>query len=1063
VNADRAAAPSAAELTCDACGAQFAPAAKFCSQCGARLTHSTRAAEYKQVTVLFADVVHSMDIAAAVGPERLREIMAEVAGRSAAVVKRFGGTVDKFTGDGIMAVFGAPVALEDHAVRACMAGLAIQEDAKQVAVDVEVCDGIELSLRVGLNSGQVIAGEIGTGPFGYTTIGEQVGMAQRMESVAPPGGVMLSASTARLVEGAAALGERELVHIKGAGQPVPAHRLLGMADHREPVRRAESNLVGRQSELSAVERMLARAIDGHGSVVGVVGPPGIGKSRLVREVSAMAAECGMEVFTTHCESHTSQIPFHAIGRLLRATNGVEGLDAQAARDALRERISDVDPESLLLLDDLLGIADPTAQLPVIDPDARRRRLTTLVNAASLARERAAVYVVEDAHWIDAVSESMLVDFLAVISQTASLVIVTYRPEYHGALAQLSSGQTIALEPLSDDESAALITELLGPDSTVAPIGKMIAERAAGTPFFAEEIVRELTERGVLRGNAGAYTSTTEVAEISVPATLQATIAARIDRLDRSAKRTLSAAAVIGARFSVDLLTALGVEPFVDALVMSQLIDHVGSTDRDDYAFHHPLIRAVAYESQLKSDRAELHRRVAAAIEAREPEAADERAALVANHLEAAGDLQAAFEWHMRAGSWLTHRDIAGARMSWERARQVADRLPADVEGGIAMRIAPRTWLCATIWRVSGSLDDTVFEELHELATAAGDKRSLVIGMTGRVQLLQFYGKYAEASELASRHVELLDSIGDPELTVGLMITPVIVKWSAGEVTEAMKLSQRAIDVSGGNPTMGNMMVGSPLALALVMRASARCALGITGWQEDFDKAVTLARATDKFTFCAVVMFKYIATQSWALLPDDHALQDTAEALEIAKQFGDDFSLTNAEFTRGLILVRHEKADRQLGFEMLAGARRVALEHRNLIVAAWCVDIDFAAEKCRIGDYDGAIELCRAVLDNEIRAREMTNRGWCTTVLVEALLNRGQDNDVDEAQTAVDNLAATPTEPGYLYHELPVLRLNALIAKARGDMDRYRDFRDRYRALAESAGFEGHIALAHAMV
>ena len=185
------------------------------------------------MTVLFADVVHSMDIAAAVGAERLREIMADLVDRAAAVVQRYGGTVDKFTGDGIMAVFGAPVALEDHAVRACLAALGIQEEAKRLAVEVQDRDGVELQLRVGLNSGQVIAGEIGSGPFGYTAIGEQVGMAQRMESVAPPGGVMLSASTARLVDGAAALGEPELVRIKGADKPVAAQRLLGMGErHR---------------------------------------------------------------------------------------------------------------------------------------------------------------------------------------------------------------------------------------------------------------------------------------------------------------------------------------------------------------------------------------------------------------------------------------------------------------------------------------------------------------------------------------------------------------------------------------------------------------------------------------------------------------------------------------------------------------------------------------------------------------------------------------------------------------------------------------------------------------
>ena len=371
---------TAAALVCGSCGTELPPNSKFCNECGAAVATATTPAEYKQVTVLFADVVHSMDIAAAVGAERLREIMADLADRCAAVVQRFGGTVDKFTGDGIMAVFGAPVALEDHAVRACLAALGVQEEAKRLGVEVRDRDGVELQLRVGLNSGEVIAGEIGSGPFGYTAVGEQVGMAQRMESVAPPGGVMLSASTARLVEGAATLGESELVRIKGADEAVPARRLLDIGEQHHAVRRAESNLVGRRWEMSAVEGLLDRAIDGHGAVVGVVGSPGIGKSRLVREVAAMAAARGVEVFTAFCESHTNQVPFHVVARLLRAATGVEGLEEQEARDRVRDRVTDADPEDLVLFDDLLGIADPSTPLPPIDPDARRRRLTALVNA-----------------------------------------------------------------------------------------------------------------------------------------------------------------------------------------------------------------------------------------------------------------------------------------------------------------------------------------------------------------------------------------------------------------------------------------------------------------------------------------------------------------------------------------------------------------------------------------------------------------------------------------------------------------------------------------------------------
>src|SRR6478752_2666832 len=267
---------------CGACGTELRENARFCDACGSPVAAPATLAEYKQVSVLFADVVHSMDIAATVGAERLREIMADLVYRCTKLVHRYGGTVDKFTGDGIMAVFGAPVAMEDHAFRACLTALGIQDEIKRLAIDVRERDGLELQLRVGLNSGQVIAGEIGSGPFGYTAVGEHVGMAQRMESVAPPGGVMLSASTARLVDDAAALSEPEMLRIKGADQPVSAHRLLGIREEHRAVERTESNLVGRQWEMAAAEGLLQRAVDGHGAVVALVGSPGIGKSRLSR-------------------------------------------------------------------------------------------------------------------------------------------------------------------------------------------------------------------------------------------------------------------------------------------------------------------------------------------------------------------------------------------------------------------------------------------------------------------------------------------------------------------------------------------------------------------------------------------------------------------------------------------------------------------------------------------------------------------------------------------------------------------------------------------------------------
>ena len=1055
---------SATRLFCDSCGAQSSATAKFCAECGTRLTQSTRSAEYKQVTVLFADVVHSMDIATTVGAERLREIMSELADRCAAVVERYAGTVDKFTGDGIMAVFGAPVALEDHAVRACMAALGVQEETKRLAVEVQDRDGVDLELRVGLNSGQVIAGEIGSGPFGYTAVGEQVGMAQRMESVAPPGGVMLSASTARLVDGVTTLSESELVQIKGADEPVPAQRLLSMAKRHPAPGRVEPNLVGRRWEMSAVEGLLERAIDGHGTVVGAVGPPGIGKSRLVREVAAMASRRGVEVFTAFCESHTAWVPFHAITGLLRAAFGVGDLDAQAARDRMRALLPDADPEDLALFDDVLGIADPNAPSPPLDPDARRRRLIALVNAASVARKSPAVYVVEDAHWIDEVSESMLVDFLMVIPQTPSLVLVSYRPDYEGALARVHGAQIIALAPLSDSETAALVSELLGPGPSVRGVGQTIAASAAGNPFFAEEMVRDMAERGVLRGNRSAYESTADASKVSVPATLQATIAARIDRLDPTAKRTLSAAAVIGSRFSRGLLETLGIDPVLDSLVGAEFIDQIRFTRQPEYVFHHPLVRTVAYESQLKSDRAELHHRVAAAIESRDPAAAEENAALIAEHEEAAGDLHAAYGWHMRAAAWATNRNIAAARLSWERALRVADALPDD-PGRAAMRIGPRTMLCGTAWRVHEHVVGVRFDEHRELCAVSGDKASLAIAMAGLVMDYLWQDRMREASRLASEAWALIESLGDPTLAVGLAHPLIYAKGVSAEWPDMLWWSQTVIDLADGDPSKGNFLFGSPLALAFMSRASARFSLGRDGWRDDTEHGLTMARSADPMSYAFAVAFAYFPTVSNGVLrPDDSTVREVEDALRIADRSSDDLAVTFVRGTLAVALVqRQAAADRDRGQRLLAETSEVFLRQQCMLSELPLVNVYLARERARRGDRDDAIPLMRAAVDHLFREGRLLGWGVPTTgVLVETLLDRGANSDLAEAEAAIERLASAPADQGLVIRDIWLLRSRTLLARARGDMVAYADLRDRYRDMATSLGFEGHIAWAEAM-
>jgi class 3 adenylate cyclase len=1049
---------------CPACGTERVDNARFCHACGSPLTEPASRAEFKQVTVLFADVVHSMDIAAAVGPERLREIMAELVGVCTKVVHRYGGTVDKFTGDGIMAVFGAPVAMEDHAFRACLTALGVQEEAKRLAVDVRQRDGVELDLRVGLNSGQVIAGEIGSGPSGYTAIGEQVGMAQRMESVAPPGGVVVSESTARLVEHAALLAEAEAVNIKGRYLPVLARRLLSVVDGPQRSGLLQGALVGRELEFGTLTGVLDRSVSGQGSVVCLVGPAGIGKTRLADETVAMARQRGLEVFSIFCESHASDVPFVVAAGLLREAARITGLDDAAARTQVRAALPDAPDDDVLLLYDLMGIRDPDTLPPTIHPDARRRRLTALINSLSLTRTRPVLYVIEDAHWIDGASESLLVGFLSVIPRTPSLVLITYRPEYRGALADLPGAQRISLAPLRDSETMALLDDSLGTDPSVAGIKTLVAQRAAGNPFFAQEMVRELAERTVLEGDRGNFTCDTDLTEVTVPATLQATISARIDRLDRDAKQTLNAAAVIGSRFTPELLTAVGNAPALDALLSAELIEQLRFLPGAEFAFCHPLIRTVAYESQLKSDRARMHRRLAAAIESREPESADQNAALIAEHLDAAGDVRAAYGWHMRAAKWATYRDIVAAQRSWESATRLADALPPDEPDRAGMCIAPRTMLCGIAWRVHVDNVAERFEELRELCSAAGDKASLAIAMAGLVVDHTFQDRVPEASRLATEAVVLIESIDNPVLTVGLSFTQIRAFAASGEWAEMLRLAQTVVDLADGDPSMGNFLFGSPLALAFAQRAMARYTLGHTGWRDDVQRGLVVAHDADSLSYVTVVSYVYTTgIPSGALVPDDSAVREIEDALAIAERSGDNLQLGVAWLTLGLALVhRHTDEERDRGQKLLAEVRDVFLRGGHFLCDVPMLDAYIGREEARRTGSDAAIASIRAAVDHLATGGQILS--WCvmtTGALVEALLDRGTVDDVAEAEAAIERMASAPGGEGLVMFQVWLQRMRAQVARARGDVAAYAQFRDRYRDMAIALDLAGHVEWAEA--
>lgn len=1049
---------------CGSCGTALAGAAKFCSECGSPTAGRDNSAKYKQVTVLFADVVRSMDLAAAVDIERLREIMTDFFDRSTAVVARFGGLVE-YNGDGVMALFGAPIALEDHAFRGCLAALALQEEASRLAADVQRDDDVSLQLRVGLNSGRVITGEIGSGAMGYRATGLTVGMAQRLESVAPPGGVVLSESTARLVEHRAVLAEPEWLRVKGVDEPVCARRLVTVRSQGDVVGRSEGSLVGRRWEMAALDAMVDRAIGGRGAIVNVVGPPGIGKSRVAREVAGLAVERGVTVAWAFCESHAQDLSFGLIADLLREALGVSDLDdRETARVDVRRQLPDAHPQDLLLLNDLLGIADPGEPLPQIDADARRRRLTALIGSVWLARSGAAVYVIEDAHWIDAVSESMLADLLAVVPRTASVVVITSRPEYGGVLARLSASHTITLAPLSDSIIAEIAGVLLGPDPSVKELAATIVGRADGNPFFAVEMVRELVQRGVLTGDRGNHVCSVSVDEVTVPETVQAAIEARIDRLSPAAKRTLSAASVIGARFGAELLVALGIAPELDELLDVELIDQVRMFPAEEFVFCHPLIRAVAYESQLKSDRAEWHRRMAVAVEVAANGAVDERGALIAEHWQAAGDLQVAYGWHMRAAAWATNRDIAAARSSWERACEIADRLPGDGIALLSMRIAPRTMLCVTDWQALSVQNSWGrFEVLRELCEKADEKVSLVMGMTGLGTELLYAGRPGEGSRVASEQMALLQSIGDPNLTVGLAFGAYANWFNSGEFGEILRWSQIAIDLAGDDPVMGSDFgIGSPPAIARTFRGIARWWLGLPDWRQDLDDAVGMAKDSDPTTMALVVAWTQLSLMYGVLRLNDSLLRIVEESTAIAEACSNDFAVMGAKFTLGTtLLFSDDVTDRRRGEDLMVLARDEFLPARapSLVPLARMM---VARECARRGDHDGAIPVMSDAVDQLLGAGRT---GWsvCSiAILVETLLDRGAEDDLTFAGESVERLAGVAAAQSAAICDITLLRLRALLARAHGDDAGYGELADQYRATAEAHGYEGHIDWAASM-
>ena len=979
-------------VSCVACGTTLRPNARFCDVCGARVTpgraespgegdgrqsgvdsprsytprhltekilhnRSALEGERKQVTVLFADVKGSMDLAAQVDAEDWHRIMDRFFAVLADGVHRFEGTINQYTGDGIMALFGAPLAHEDHAQRACYAALRLRDELRRYAQELRRTLGLDFAVRIGLNSGEVVVGKIGDDlRMDYTAQGHTVGLAARMEQIAEAGTVYLTADTAALVGGYFQLDDLGDFAVKGVREPLRVYQLrdVGPLRTRLDVSRARgfSRFVGREEEMATLEAALARVVDGHGQVVGVVAEAGAGKSRLCFEFTERCRQRGLAVNGAAGVPHGKLVPFLPLLELLRGFCGVSERDA--ADEARRKIVGTLllrdegFKDDLPLLFDFLGVPDPERPLPRMDPDARQRQLFGVVRRLIQTRTRGlpAVILFEDLHWIDGASEAALASLIEIIPTTRTLLVLNFRPEYRAAWMEKPYYQQIALAPLGDAAIAALLHDLLGADPSVVALGDHIRARTAGNPFFIEEVVQSLVDHGVLMrsGSNGATTIrlTRPVTEIEIPPTVQAVLAARIDRLGERDKAVLQVAAVIGKEFAEPVLrrviamqqsVAMSPADLADALrvlMAAELIHERAVYPEIEYAFKHPLTHEVAYRSQLTERRARVHDAAAWTIIELDAGKLDERAALLAHHFEGAGEVLEAARWMRRAAEWVASSDIAEAHRRWRQLRALLDTASDTSETReLAIMACMHILNLGVRMGITREEADAVFAQGKALAERIGDQQVLARLLTNYGMVRGAGGDIAAAMMHITEATRLAQESQDVALQVGLLLTMVIWQLHSGELHTALTSVERVLEMTRDDHALGAAIVGfEPHVFAVFYRGVIRLAAGyLDEARRDLDRAIELAQEQGDMELVAMAHGFY-ALVGWFTGDPAIGLPHTRQAVEIAEKIGSPLARSQAYGFLGIVHVQREEWDAAVSG--LQQELAIAREHRTLL-------------------------------------------------------------------------------------------------------------------------------------
>jgi class 3 adenylate cyclase/tetratricopeptide (TPR) repeat protein len=1088
-------------LACPRCGFESPPGFRFCGECAAPLhgmeTEEPRAAERaprdytprhladkilqsktalegerKQVTVLFADVKGSMELSEGIDPEEWHAILDRFFQILADGVHRFEGTVNQYTGDGIMALFGAPIAHEDHAQRGCYAVLHLRGELERYADSLRVSKGLNFSVRMGLNSGEVVVGKIGDDlRMDYTAQGHTVGLAQRMEQLAETGKALLTEHTAKLVEGYFQLRDLGESKIRGVEQPVRIFELEGVGAMRTRLDRSRargfSKFVGRGDEMAVLEAALERAKSGQGQVVGMVGEAGVGKSRLCSEFVELCRAQGLAVNEGHAMAHGKNIPFMPILQVIRAYFGIATADDdRAAREKIAGRLLLLDEafrEVLPLVFELLGVPDPARPAPRMDPEARQRQLFGVLRRVIRggSEEAVGVTLLEDLHWLDGGSEAWLREWADAIAGTRSLLIVNFRPEYHAAWMQKSYYQQLALAPLGPEAIRELLEDLLGSDPSTEGLADAIHARTLGNPFFTEEFVQSLIESGHLEGGRGSYRLITPIERIEVPESVQALVAARIDRLGALEKQVLQTAAVIGRQFAEPVLDAVAELPQRDlSAALAQLTSGEFLVEQAlypvaEYDFKHPLMQVVALESQLRERRGRIHEAVARAIEQLYPEKLEERSPLIAHHWEQAGRALEAARWHARAAEWVGVSDAAEAHRHWSRVRALLENGEASPET-LQLGLVARCALLEFGFFVGTSAEEAtrLLDEGQRLAQGAGVPALLArllgayAAAKGTAGDLDAYQRYAqEAARVA-------DATNDPQIRADAHAPFAFSLWLAGRLHEALATCNATLDWAPRQAPEDGAWHFDAYAFLLFTRGRILHDMGrLREGAEDLEHALSLALQNEDAENVTWTLMAQAETAARNFGDPVASLQHARRAFETAERSGNSFDramaiheLGTAQLASGQWSTAMDSAERALAIMRETGA--------GLGFEPWVL-LDLADALLGAGDHTAARQHVEEGLERA-RAQSSPKSELELLLLRARVLARTEgeraraqiERDLDQAQALIEQTGYRIREP--LLHER-----RAELARLDGDGARQeRELREALRLYTEM-GATGH--------